>query len=373
MREKNWIGEIVTEIQEHPMAWLLFVVIFALLYGFYYFFTPVYIYVVSSPYVGPAMINGFADAISEHHSSLFPVRVVDFSVRDTYDSVSSFVRRVKEDTMEGKRIVAIVGTDISSETELLLKAMQTYGLDIPVISQSSSSPHLNNLYTRFFRLIYNDEFAVSLFGRWYVTQGPRKPVILLVDKDNEIWSSAVAQVFKESASSYIVSVKSVDMTDTVEVRRILDRIISDKDLSPDEVYVFVVDYKLTNIYKLLLATADKYKNFLLVDSSVKYMFTKWFPDGLNVYLYYLPVKEDGLTYDYDYDLAYDAMSLVLKIANYHRTAVSVFDSLKMAKYQGITGFISFVYKEGVYERRFDGISILKDEGGTWHIQARIER
>ncbi len=373
MKNEGRLKGIVDEIRSHLGIWLMFIGVAILIYGFYYFFTPVYIYVVSSPYVGPAMINGFADAVSDNAHPLFPVKVVDFAVNNNYKDVVSFVRKVKSDIMDGKRVVALVGTDISSETELLLKAMQTYGLYLPVISQSSSSPHLKKLYPRFFRLIYNDEYAVSLFGQWYASKGPKKPVIVLVDKDNETWASAVAHVFKKSASSYVISVKSLDMNNPLSVRHTLDKVIEDIGVSPDDVYVFVVDYKLSNIYNLILATADRYKNFLLVDSSVKYMFTKWFPAGLNIYLYYLPVKDDSLTYDYDYDLAYDAMSIILDITKYRRTAGGVFSALRKANYDGITGHISFVYQDGIYERVFDGISILKDEGGIWHVQMRIKK
>ncbi len=373
MKKEGKLKVIVGEIRRHLRIWLLFLGVAMLIYAFYYFFTPVYIYVVSSPYVGPAMINGFADAVSDNAHSLFPVKIVDFAVDNNYDDVVSFVRKVKSDIMDGKRVVALVGTDISSETELLLKAMQTYGLHVPVISQSSSSPHLKKLYPRFFRLIYNDEYAVSLFGRWYARSGPRKPVIVLVDKDNETWASAVADVFEGSASSYVVAVKSVDMRYPVRVRHTLDKVVEDAGVSPDGVYVFVVDYKLSNIYNLILTTADRYKNFLLVDSSVKYMFTKWFPDGLNIYLYYLPVEDDSPTYDYDYDLAYDAMSIILDITKYRRTAAGVFSALRNANYDGITGHISFVYQDGIYERVFDGISILKDEDGIWHVQMHIKK
>ncbi|NOZ91777.1 MAG: ABC transporter substrate-binding protein [Dictyoglomi bacterium] len=363
----DMLREIFEEIKGHWISWLIFVIVFVAIYVFYYFFTPVYVYVVSSPYVGPAMINGFSDAYERYSRSIMPVRVVDFTPKNTEADIDAFINRIQQDMAYGRRIVAIVGTDISSETKLLLSAMTRHGMKIPVISQSSSSPELKNLYYRFFRIIYNDEPVVSAFARWYTESGPNKPVIVLVDSENITWSGEVARVFKETASSVVVDEEVVNMSDPISVKNTVDAIINEYRLNKDDVYVFVVDYKLADLYKTVLALSGDYRNFLMTDSAVKYMFTRWFPDGLNLYVYYLPIKQVGML-DYDYDLSYDALASVLSVVTSGaRSPDAVVKALLNMKFSGRTGTISFVERDNVYERDFKTITILKAEGETWHI------
>ncbi len=368
--DMNVLRNVVDEIKRHSVVWVAFFVVFGLFYVFYYFFTPVYVYVVSSPFVGPSMINGFSDAYNEYSHSLMPVRVVDFTLKNTEKDVDAFVKQVKLDMASGRRVVAIVGTDISSETKLLLSAMTKHGMHIPVISQSSSSPELKNLYPWFFRIIYNDEPVVKAFARWYTSNGPNKPVIVLVDSENITWSGEVARVFMQNASSVVVAQRVIDMSDPFMVKNTIDAIVNEYRLNKNDVYIFIVDYKRTDLYKAVLALSGDYKNFLMTDSAVKYMFTRWFPDSLNLYVYYLPVDHTQML-DYDYDLSYDALAGVLSVVTHGaRSSDAVIKALLSLKYQGRTGTISFVERNHVYERQFQAITILKAEGEIWRIVSK---
>jgi len=359
--------ELIKEIRQNLYKWIAFMLVFISIYAFYYYLTPVYVYVVSSPYVGPAMIKGFADAYNQHSRSIMPVRVVDFVVEDNEKAMESFMGKLREDMISGRRVVAIVGTDISSETRLLLAELSNKAFNIPVISQSSSSPELQKLYPRFFRLIYNDEIAVSSFAKWYVEKGPSKPVIVLWDKQNATWSKAVASVFSKYAAKKVVDVVKVDIGNPEEVKNIVDTVLKEHHYFPDDVYIFLVDYKLSNIYKVTLALSDRYKNFLMTDSVVKYMYASWLPDDINLYVYYLPVQKPmRFDVDYDYDLSFDTLNVVLNLVGKgFRSSGAVYRALQGVNYLGRSGMVRFVYEDGVYERVFSDIAILKEEGGTW--------
>jgi len=364
------LKEIWNDVKEKTVYWLAFVVLFLAIYSVYYYFSPVYVYVVSSDYVKPAMIEGFADAYLPYFNSMMPIKVMDFVVDNTEDNVAAFVRKVKTDIREGRRIVAIVGTDISSETKKLLLELSTQGMNIPVISAVSSSPELARIYTYFFRIIYNDELAVSAFARWYVEEGPAKPVIILVDSQNITWSGFVGEIFQKTASNLVLTSTIVDLNDIYKVEEIVHETLQSRELSPSDVYIFIVDYKLPNILKVIYQLSDNHYNYLLTDAVVVNEFLYWLPDDINAYIYYLPVSRsvDLGELDYGYDLSYDALGLILnEVSSGSRDPWMLARRLISADYNGRTGHIYFEYRDGVYERVFSNISILKRDGEQWKI------
>jgi len=364
------LNDIWNDVRKKSVYWLAFVILFLIIYAIYYYFSPVYIYVVSSDCVKPSIIEGFADAYLPYFNSIMSIEVMDFVIADTEEDVANFVQKVRTDIHEGKRIVAIVGTDLSAETKKLLLELSTRGMNIPVISAVSSSPELAHIYPYFFRIVFNDEMAVSAFARWYVEEGPAKPVIILVDSENIIWSGSVAEIFQNTASNLVLTSTIVDLNDIYKVEEFVQKALLSRELSPSDVYIFVIDHKLQNVLRVIYQLSDNYHNYLLTDAAVVRDFLYWLPDDIDVYAYYLPVPQgaDIGELDYGYDLSYDALSLVLnEVSSGARSPWLLATRLINADYNGRTGHISFEYRNGVYERVFSNISILRRDGEKWKV------